>query len=109
MIALALKNRVIQKSYIIEDIPCWPATSTWLAIRLKVFVRSLTLIFSCLAFSACNKSKAADEATEAVESDKVEKFSLSSLVEAFLELVVEAMEALDRLVLKKGNLVKGTT
>ena len=60
-----------------------------------------------MAFSACNKSKAADEATEAVESDKVEKFSLSSLVEAFLELVVEAMEALDRLELKKCNLLKG--
>ena len=60
-----------------------------------------------MAFSACNKSKAADEATEAVESDKVEKFSLSSLVEAFLELVVEAIEALDRLELKKGNLLKG--
>ena len=60
-----------------------------------------------MAFSACNKSKAADEATEAVESDKVEKFSLSSLVEAFLELVVEAIEALERLELKKGNSLKG--
>ena len=76
---------------------------------MKVLVRSLTLIFSCLAFSACNKSKAADEATEAVESDKVEKVSLSSLVEAFLELVVEAMEALDRLELKKGNLLRVLT
>ena len=28
-------------------------------------------------------------------------------MEAFLELVVEAMEALDRLELKKGNLLKG--
>jgi hypothetical protein len=61
-----------------------------------------------LAFSACNKSKAADEATEAVESDKVEKFSLSSLVEAFLELVVEAIEALDRLALDDTEALEDT-
>ena len=62
---------------------------------MNVLVLSLTLIFSCLAFSACNKSAAADEAARDASETGDVKFSLSSLVEAFRELAVEVMEALE--------------
>ena len=60
---------------------------------MNVLVLSLTLIFSCLAFSACNKSAAADEAARDASEMEAVIFSLSSLVEAFLELAVDVMEA----------------
>lgn len=54
------------------------------AKRLKVLVRSLTLIFSCFAFSIFTAAARA-----------MSLFSLSSLIEAFRELLAEAIDALD--------------
>jgi hypothetical protein len=65
------------------------ANSTSETILLNVFVLSLTLIFSCRAFSAI---RYADD--EASAEDK--EFSLSSLTDAFLEeLFVEVNEVVD--------------
>ena len=58
-------------------------------MRLKVFVRSFTLIFS---FS------------NARLEPRSEAFSLSSLMDAFLELLFEVMEALDEDIEGDGSL-----